>query len=76
MFVNAFSQLPLCNCKYTGLSMDVQTVYSFFKRWETQGQEWNTARRSINYVLTDLTQVYEHTYLVPTDKPAKERFSF
>lgn len=56
--------------------MAVQTVYSFFKRWETQGQEWNTARRSINYILTDLTQVYEHTYLVSTDKLPKERFSF
>lgn len=56
--------------------MAVQTVYSFFKRWETQGQEWNTARRSIYYILTDLTQVYEHTYLVSTDKLPKERFSF
>lgn len=56
--------------------MAVQTVYSFFKRQETQGQEWNTDKRLINYVLTDLTEVYEHSYLGSTNKPTKERFSF
>lgn len=54
--------------------MAVPTVYSFFKRWETQGQAWNTERRLINYVLTDLTEVYECSYLGSTNKPTKERF--